>query len=78
MKIYNEVTAREFVNCGLVILADDGRPLFQVSLTGNGSLAIRSGEVCAHDGRFMHDTLSVNPVAPNKIVLFRNDYPKDG
>lgn len=56
------------------IIADDGRTLFDVTLNKDGTIRVSAGSTCKHLGVILNDSLRINPMATNCIILSRPEY----
>lgn len=59
------------------ILADDGRALFSMVLSKDGSLEVRTPLVCIHNGVLLDTTVSIVPRHSNNVTLKRLPYKDD-
>lgn len=68
-------TAAFVMDGGFVILADDGRPLYEFRLMDDGiSLEIRAGSTAKTAGKVLDNVIHLEPQAPNEIIISRPEY----
>ncbi len=61
----------ELPSGSLEIIAEDGKTLFSIQLTKEGTIKVRGGHDCQHNGATLDDTLIIKPVACNVVELQR-------
>lgn len=61
----------------LDIIADDGKDLFSIALSDDGSIRISAGAFCKHGGVILEDRLYVRPVASNVVTIHKPKYKKE-
>ena len=71
--INGDKTEFELPSGGLDVIADDGRPLFHVSLSGSG-IEISANGFCKHKNLVLGTRLSVKPGASNAVYIEREEY----
>lgn len=67
----NEVTVMP--SGGLEVVADDGNTLFEITLKG-GVLRVSGGGFCQHGGLIYDHTISVKPVASNRLDIIKDEW----
>lgn len=58
---------------GIDIVADDGRPLFSISIDGN-ELHVDGGMVCKHEEVILDNRFIIKPVAANCVKVIKVPY----
>jgi len=63
---------------GVQIIADDGRTLFDIALTGDNSIQVSVGGVCKSGGQTWDSGILLKPVASNTVKIYRPPFQEDG
>lgn len=71
--INGDNTTHDYLN-GIEIIADDGRPLFSISLLEDGSIEVSTNMVVKHNGVMLEDDMHIVPKSVCRVVIKREIY----
>lgn len=75
-KLNGDNTTFECPSGGLVILSDDGREMFRISLLHDedATISVESGDYCTHNKKRFKDMFTISPRACNLFYVRKVEY----
>ena len=70
----NDKTEHLMPGDAIEIIADDNRTLLTITQKEDGSLRIKAGGCCKHNGILLDDAITIAPESSNCIILRRIPY----